>query len=272
MNTFVELTSRLYAAAEPAQWAAAMTALTEQFGRPRPGRDFADVNVAALQQLLRHLTVALDLSLRLTNARTLTSAQSLLDAMTIGAFLVDGSAQPQIMNRRAREILAEHDGLTLTVRGLSTRSPRKNRGLRHAIAQIADGRPRRLLVWRCSMRPPLLLSIVPIAGATPFAVSPSSHAAIFIRELCSGGIDTDIVAEYYRLTPREVQVARLVAEGNDVADIAQLLSIGIGTVRTHLKHLFEKTGTNSQRKLALTLHSFADERLMSPGKSTAAHT
>jgi DNA-binding CsgD family transcriptional regulator len=53
------------------------------------------------------------------------------------------------------------------------------------------------------------------------------------------------------LTPREVQVMNLVQRGYRNREIGQSLGIGTGTVKIHLKHVFEKTGIRGRYGLAL---------------------
>ncbi len=52
-----------------------------------------------------------------------------------------------------------------------------------------------------------------------------------------------------RLTPREVEVLKLLAEGLDGGEIAQQLEIRIGTVRTHVEHMRERLGTRTRAGL-----------------------
>lgn len=54
------------------------------------------------------------------------------------------------------------------------------------------------------------------------------------------------------LTAREVQVMELVERGLKNRDIADELGISTGTVKIHLKHIFEKTGIRGRYGLALT--------------------
>jgi two-component system, NarL family, nitrate/nitrite response regulator NarL len=54
------------------------------------------------------------------------------------------------------------------------------------------------------------------------------------------------------LTGRELQVVELVEQGMRNKDIAQALGIQAGTVKIHLKHIFEKTGIRGRYGLALS--------------------
>ncbi len=54
------------------------------------------------------------------------------------------------------------------------------------------------------------------------------------------------------LTPRESQIFALVEQGLTNGEIAQELGIRPGTVKIHLKHLYEKTGIHSRYHLALS--------------------
>lgn len=55
----------------------------------------------------------------------------------------------------------------------------------------------------------------------------------------------------YGLTPRESEVLRLVRIGLSNNEIAEELGIRPGTVKIHLKHLYEKTGLRGRFQLAL---------------------
>jgi DNA-binding NarL/FixJ family response regulator len=54
------------------------------------------------------------------------------------------------------------------------------------------------------------------------------------------------------LTARELQVVELVERGMTNRDIARELGIRTGTVKIHLKHIFEKTGVRGRYGLALS--------------------
>lgn len=67
-----------------------------------------------------------------------------------------------------------------------------------------------------------------------------------LRESSRGGRRTRSA-----LTPREQQVLELVEQGLKNKDIAAVLDIRPGTVKIHLKHIFEKTGVRGRYGLAL---------------------
>lgn len=56
------------------------------------------------------------------------------------------------------------------------------------------------------------------------------------------------------LSARELEVARLVADGLTSREIAQRLQLSLRTVESHLEHAFKKLGFNSRTKLALWVH------------------
>ena len=53
------------------------------------------------------------------------------------------------------------------------------------------------------------------------------------------------------LTPREIQVLRLLTTGVGNDEIAERLNISQNTVKTHIKHLLDKTGFTSRTQLAI---------------------
>ncbi len=53
------------------------------------------------------------------------------------------------------------------------------------------------------------------------------------------------------LTPREQQIMELVGQGFKNREVALELGIRPGTVKVHLKHIFEKTGAQGRHSLAL---------------------
>lgn len=59
-----------------------------------------------------------------------------------------------------------------------------------------------------------------------------------------------------RLTPREIEILQLLAEGTTVAEAAAALYISPATLRTHVTRILQKTGTHSQVAAIATARNF----------------
>ena len=57
------------------------------------------------------------------------------------------------------------------------------------------------------------------------------------------------LAEKGKLTPREAEVFPLLAKGRNAAYIAENLGVSPATVKSHIYHIYQKLGVNSQQNL-----------------------
>ena len=74
----------------------------------------------------------------------------------------------------------------------------------------------------------------------------------WVEDYMSSPGDPHVRSANPRLTPRESKVLALVERGMRNKDIAKALSISAGTVKIHLKHIFEKTGIRGRYGLAVS--------------------
>jgi DNA-binding CsgD family transcriptional regulator len=65
------------------------------------------------------------------------------------------------------------------------------------------------------------------------------------------------------LTKREAEIAILAVRGQTCSAIAASLFLSVNTVKTHLGHIYDKTGTNNRLQLYILL--VGDQRLNRPG-------
>jgi DNA-binding CsgD family transcriptional regulator len=61
----------------------------------------------------------------------------------------------------------------------------------------------------------------------------------------------DYLGKCWHLTPREIQVAKLVCTGLDNEQIGRKLHIAYNTVRAHLGNMFRKVGVRGKTALIL---------------------
>jgi DNA-binding NarL/FixJ family response regulator len=97
-------------------------------------------------------------------------------------------------------------------------------------------------------------------GVLRKTASPGTVVAC-LRAVCDGqtwmeeqilGEDPRSMASKSPLTAREQQVLELIEKGFRNREIASTLGIQTGTVKIHLRHIFEKTGVRGRYGLALT--------------------
>ena len=62
----------------------------------------------------------------------------------------------------------------------------------------------------------------------------------------------EVLGDGRRLTPRERQVLQLAADGGSTRDIAEVLILSTGTVKTHFEHIYEKLGVRDRAAAVAT--------------------
>ena len=82
---------------------------------------------------------------------------------------------------------------------------------------------------------------------------------MFVRK---AGLDLpsppEAVGKEFSLTPAELRVLFAVIEVGAVAEVSHVLGISEATVKTHLQHLFDKTGTHRQAELVKLVAGYAN--------------
>lgn len=77
-----------------------------------------------------------------------------------------------------------------------------------------------------------------------FIIRPVNEAHALNRPARNKTAKEDEAAQ--RLTPRECQILRLLAEGRNTEDFAEALHISYITARNHIQHIYEKLGVHSR--------------------------
>lgn len=146
--------------------------------------------------------------------------------------LVDGAIQGQRRLRRNAATGAVHDAITASAAGVLGSD---------GATQLVDADSRRLTIHT-----------VPLPAAS--GGRKGAVAALFVSDPASPpSLPPHAVIQRYGLTPSELRVVLALMDGASPAAIAARHGISLATVRTHLRRLFDKTGTDGQAALVRTV-------------------
>jgi DNA-binding CsgD family transcriptional regulator len=88
-------------------------------------------------------------------------------------------------------------------------------------------------------------------------VSYSAAVAVFVRKAAADlASPLETLAAAYRLTVAETRVLTAIVQVGGVPEVAPVLGLSENTVKTHLHHVFEKTGTSRQAELVKLVAGF----------------
>ena len=197
-----------------------------------------------------------------TSHSTVSALALIAEMLCVGVLLIEKCGHLLFANRQARSILAERDGLVLEHEAVRGVVPREAAQLRRAVAEAARGESDAgavLFLSRAAGRTPLHLLISTLRPAPTLPSVPAGVALLFISDVAEGcPIGEESLRRRHGLTLAETRVATRIARGECPAEIAPALGVRISTVRTHLKHIFVKTGTQRQSALVRRLLTGTD--------------
>jgi DNA-binding CsgD family transcriptional regulator/PAS domain-containing protein len=222
--------------------------------------------------LLPHLRRAVTIS-NVLDARSIERARmaEALDALRCGVVLTNGEGSILHANRSAERMLQNGGAVTGTGGTLSARTPAAAQELRKAIRLAARNET---LLGKTGLAislsgpaasAPVLAHVLPMNGSElRTRLQPEAVAAVFIGGSTATALDltADETKDYLRrrfgLTVAEANVALEILRGDGREAVADRLGISMTTVRTHLTHIFEKTGVRRQAELVRLLMGCED--------------
>jgi DNA-binding CsgD family transcriptional regulator len=195
-----------------------------------------------------------------------------LDGLQAGMFLVDAGGRLMHANVSGREMLNE--GNLLHANGkLVALDAQSDETLRDILLAAGSGDAalgERGIAVRLTARDgaQYVTHVLPLTtGARRRAgVSYAAVAAVFVQK---AGHDAspalDMLTRQFELTPAEVRVLIAIMDFGGVAEVAAALKLSPATVRTHLRHVFEKTGVRRQADLIKLVASYPAPILVRSG-------
>jgi DNA-binding NarL/FixJ family response regulator len=180
-----------------------------------------------------------------------------LNAFVHAILIVDRNARVAFANRAAEALLAAGDAIQAGPRGIVTQSVSSTHQLHALISKATrdDAYQRAGGAMLLDRPPPARALQVLVSPLGPRVRQPGvdTHrpAAMLLiigSEQSQRGPEAQLVA-LFGLTPAEARVACEVTRGRDPKYVADALCVMPSTVRTHLHHVFAKTGTRRQSDL-----------------------
>lgn len=189
----------------------------------------------------------------------LTSAQATgrgLDAIGLAALVCDGAGRVMAVNDAAEALLVDDDRLILVGGRLVERSG--GRDLSAQARAVALGRVAALepVLVPADDAPPLVVEFTALPSDTPgFPGAPG--ALIVVRRVWSAGdAAARLGARLHGYTARETEVAAGLCRGLSPTQISQALGMRLGTVRTHIRRLLDKSDAGSLGQLIASLRAY----------------
>jgi DNA-binding CsgD family transcriptional regulator len=224
--------------------------------RPYAEGDFDTTEIRLFVELIPHLQRAVQLQLRLAGLDGLPEGSAdILNRLPQGVVLVDSEARVIFANQAAESTLRAGRGVFLARDGLRAEIPGETRQLRRIIVDCAKPRPGfggtggHLRLSR-EHGVPLTVLVAPHQTRLGWIDIARPSAILFIADPeTKAAVRWQWLREDFGLTRAEAAVAVEVLEADGLHAAAGGLGISLATARTHLAHVFDKTGTRRQAEL-----------------------
>ncbi len=221
--------------------------------------------VETLSRLLPHIRQYVRVRLALVNAKALGSTMAgLLESARCGIIQLDPRGRVVGANQRAQELLRKGRGLSDAKGRLQAWLPGEDARLQRILAAAlprfgGPGIGGSMVVTRPVNLPPrLVVHVSPVGGGRPDLRASRIGAIVLVVEPESRmSADPELVAGALGLTAAETRVAIMLAEGCTLRDIAAATGRSTGTVRWHLKQIFNKNRISRQVELVQLVRSIS---------------
>lgn len=180
-----------------------------------------------------------------------------LQGLAAGVFLVDANARMIFANTAGQALLDARTAVAQENGALAAMDSRATAALRDAIGLARDGDAAvgtRGIAIPLSFPPEdiWLAHVLPLTSGIRREAGKACAApvAVFVRQASleiPSALET--LSRLYRLTPAELRVLAAVSEAGSISAVADIVGKSEATVKTHLQHLFAKTGTSRQADL-----------------------
>lgn len=233
---------------------------THKRSEPYDNAEHLGLAAALVPHLQRALRIDRDMHEATHHLRDISNAMN--DMTRVGMAVVDAAHTMRYLNTAAERIIREQDGLWLRGATFTVAHPPADVSLHRGIdgalgltrSEIPNGSS--ILCPRPSGLRPYVIHVLPFRRATE-ATTESRALLLIIDPEQRPEPTIDLLRRLYGMTNAEATVAIRLLEGDGIKPIADSLCLSTGTVKTHLQHIFDKTGTHRQAELVRLLLAIA---------------
>jgi DNA-binding CsgD family transcriptional regulator len=233
------------------------------FGRSRQQGDYSARDLAVLEAYAPHVARAIALARRSDGLALVRRGDlSALDGLSPGTVLVDEAGRVLLANRAAMALEAE-GALRLSQDGAACRDAAAAAAFSAAVADALAGAAPAPVRFRGKSGAVFALVATPLGSraADRLAEAGARRPAAALFVFSSKGAPAAPPArlqDLFGFTPAEARVAAEMALGDGEAEIAGRLGIGLNSLKTHRRRIYDKAGVSRQAQLVRLVSRLPD--------------
>jgi DNA-binding CsgD family transcriptional regulator len=186
-----------------------------------------------------------------------------MEALSIPAFVCDGTGTVRALTPTAEAVLRADRGLCLKLNRLCADNPVESQALDDAIAaaaiahaQMESPMHRTIVVRGRVAGPPLVLDVIP-PPRQEYEVGFAARVLVIARGTrIASDRRAAVLQAAYALTAAETEIALQLGAGQKPTVIAAARGVVVGTVRAQIKTIYAKLGVSCQAELVAHLNDF----------------
>ena len=185
---------------------------------------------------------------------------NILDSLSAGLFLIEADGRIAVANAAGREILDADDFLRSVNGRLVARGAKADQVLQGSFANKGGDVGNKDVTLPLTARDGehYVAHVLPLDARTrPGNDTRGTVAAVFV---CKAALETsssvEVIRRAYQLTRTELRVLLAIVNVGGIPDVATALGVADCTIKTHVRRLFQKTGTGRQADLVKLVAGF----------------
>lgn len=183
--------------------------------------------------------------------------ETTLNSLTLAIYFTDASGQIAYANRAAEQQLETANGLHSEKNRLVPTDCTTREAFEAALKAVAPSQSSqrispKVIPLPAKDKPGLIAIILPLDSSELKSVcrTVTATVAVLVQDSATIPLSTaEAFAELYGLTKSELRVLLAMRPDRSVRQVAETLTISEPTARTHLQHIYAKTGTSKQSEL-----------------------